>query len=341
MRGAAVETQEERLLQLALGMVAQEGGKPVPPTHVLVPLAGGRGVMLPLGQGRLSWEAAQVYLPYRLAGRLQVAVAAGAATTGLALPGCRLLRLEAEGSLLWRLCARYWQEPFHFAAYTGIAWAGRKWTVRVMDRTGSVLAYAKVAATPLAKRLVRNEQARLAELAGIPGLAGRVPEAIGLWEEGGISVLLLSPLEGRRVPPRFSGDVRAFLELLPSRGRVRLGDHPLFAELDAAVAGTEHEEAWVRQRERLAELEVTWAYQHGDFAPWNLRRTEGGLAAFDWEAARPDGVRELDEMHWRHMVAQAFGRRGQGTAVAEVLYSFYAALLFPRVGKGGEESGAA
>jgi hypothetical protein len=289
----------------------------------------------------MSWQAVRVYLPYRLAGRLQVAAGAGAAAAGVALRGCRLLRLEAEGSLLWQLCARYWQEPFHFAVYTGTAWAGHKWTVRVTDSTGSVLAYAKVAATPLARRLVRHERARLAELAGVPGLAGRVPEAIGLWEGEHVSVLLLSPLEGRRVPPRFSGDVRTFLELLPKRGRVKLGDHPLYAELDAAVAGTEHEEAWVRQRERLAELEVTWAYQHGDFVPWNLRRTERGLAAFDWEAARPDGIRELDEMHWNHVVAQAFGRRRRGTGGAEALYPFYAALLSLSMSKAAEGAGAA
>ncbi len=46
---------------------------------------------------------------------------------------------------------------------------------------------------------------------------------------------------------------------------------------------------------------------HGDFAPWNLLRTEGGWALVDWEAARADGDAFDDLFHYLVMSSALIG----------------------------------
>ena len=60
--------------------------------------------------------------------------------------------------------------------------------------------------------------------------------------------------------------------------------------------------------QRLASpLEVPEVWIHGDCAPWNLkRRSDGSLAAIDWEAADPHGLPGFDVVHFHTMLAFLF-----------------------------------
>ena len=51
--------------------------------------------------------------------------------------------------------------------------------------------------------------------------------------------------------------------------------------------------------ERLGELDVKVGLYHGDFAPWNIKISEGGVVnVMDWEYARLDGLAGWDWLHY-------------------------------------------
>jgi hypothetical protein len=49
--------------------------------------------------------------------------------------------------------------------------------------------------------------------------------------------------------------------------------------------------------QKIGALEVSRALVHGDFAVWNLRNTNKGLFAIDWEWAEPNGIAGIDLIH--------------------------------------------
>jgi len=51
--------------------------------------------------------------------------------------------------------------------------------------------------------------------------------------------------------------------------------------------------------ERLGELDIKVGLYHGDFAPWNIKISEGGVVnVMDWEYARLDGLAGWDWLHY-------------------------------------------
>jgi hypothetical protein len=53
-----------------------------------------------------------------------------------------------------------------------------------------------------------------------------------------------------------------------------------------------------RIRARFADVAIDHGSWHGDWAPWNLGRENGGLWAWDWEYARPGVPLGFDLPHW-------------------------------------------
>jgi hypothetical protein len=72
-------------------------------------------------------------------------------------------------------------------------------------------------------------------------------------------------------------------------------------------------------RKRFRGMGVRKALLHGDFAPWNLRKNESGLAAIDWEWARADGIGGLDLGHGMVMAARLVDELS-GAQLVDVLF---------------------
>ena len=179
----------------------------------------------------------------------------------------------------------------------------RKASAALIRLDGSVIGFAKLAGSPLATKLLRQEAATLATLAAMPAVADVVPKLLASGEAEGRYYLVQSPVDGRAAPAKMTEAHRRFLaalqdgcarpaveteyvrSLLP---RLRqLGDDA--ADLVPAAE---------RVVASLAGCAVPRTVVHGDFAPWNLRLQAGGrLAAFDWEYGRADGLPTADAAH--------------------------------------------
>jgi hypothetical protein len=179
----------------------------------------------------------------------------------------------------------------------------RKASAALLRLDGSIVGFAKLAGSPLARMLVEREATVLATLAAKPAVAGAVPRLLAAGEADGRYYLVQSPVTGRAAPARLTDDHRAFLTALQD-GRPRPAiDTELVRSLlprlqNLGADGADLIPACERVVASLVGCAVPSTIVHGDFAPWNLRiRRGGGLAAFDWEYGRVDGLPAVDAAH--------------------------------------------
>ena len=168
-----------------------------------------------------------------------------------------------------------------------------KLTVFLGDKRGRIAAVAKLALTEKAVDSIGNEANVLRQLQGVvPG----IPRLISSRVRTGICVE--EWVEGKSIGRRLTKKHLWLLFTLPrTGGKARLEDkfqlliqsltpeHRRIAEGSAVDAGCS------------GELPTVW--EHGDFTPWNLKRTSAGdLILFDWEYASPNGLPLLDLLHF-------------------------------------------
>ena len=176
----------------------------------------------------------------------------------------------------------------------------RKPVVRVLDPAGRIVAFAKVGWDGATADLISNEVSALTELRHKPARGLIVPDVIDHFVWAGLSVLMTRPLpidddfNTDAAPDPETGALDSVIaygrsESLPLRESAywraltaRLGP---YAELTAG-------------QDESAIIDV--GGHHGDWSPWNIRRTVSdiGVYAWDWERSRTDGPVGLDVAHY-------------------------------------------
>lgn len=221
----------------------------------------------------------------------------------------------------------------------------RKPVVRVMDRRGRPVAFAKLGGTDLTRQRVGTEAAALAGLsaAGAPGLI--VPSVLGTGQWQGIEYLILSPVPttGGPAPDELRHRaLRSLVDAFPVQ-RVPLADSAWWRRLRTQLASVEAASgdaarlllAWSRMTDRWGGEMVTTGASHGDWSPWNTRRSGMDVVAWDWERfdrGRPVG---WDEIHYELTACSAgigvgaqrlheriLSTRGAGSAEQMLLASY-------------------
>ncbi len=179
----------------------------------------------------------------------------------------------------------------------------RKASAALLRLDGSVVGFAKLAGSPLARLLVQREAGVLSALATKPAVADSVPRLLASGEADGRFYLVQSPVSGRAAPARLTDDHRRFLtDLQDGHERPAVETEYVRSLLprlrDLGDDGADLLPALDRVTAALDGCRVRSTIVHGDFAPWNLRiRRGGGLAAFDWEYGRTDGLPAVDAAH--------------------------------------------
>jgi len=185
-----------------------------------------------------------------------------------------------------------------------------KTTIQCWNTRDQVIGYLKYATTKVARSRVSHEYTILRSL---PGGIGPVPLKHGSFGLG--EALLITPVTGDPVsaslPP--NPGLYAFTQSLYS-------NHPLLPIHDHPW--TEHHilpEKLETACERLAGRVWPVVIQHGDLAPWNLRKDPGGgIAAFDWEYGALQSLPLIDEVQYLLQVSALIYRwpPGRGKNVA-------------------------
>ncbi len=183
----------------------------------------------------------------------------------------------------------------------------RKLLLAVLDRRGRSLGFGKLSLSPASAPRVQQEARVLRALAERPHPIA-APQLLfdGCVDETHWTVV--SPLAGRVPGPRLTAAHHRFLASLQSRTRLPVARMELFRSLRiraSTVAGADDFVQWLEQlRPTFETLILPGGAVHRDFAPWNLRRQRGAIAAFDWETAELQGPPLLDEFH--HLLVTAY-----------------------------------
>jgi hypothetical protein len=209
---------------------------------------------------------------------------------------------------------------------------------------GVTRAYAKVGWNELTRALVRTESRVLASLhAESPPSSFRVPRMLYTGGCGELELVVVEAPAGRlwydprrRAPRSLPVDAtRELASLAPTRRR------PLAQS--GFLAGRRREvEELAPGRDALpcslldlietegAGSELDFGFAHGDWVPWNMARTRGGLVVWDWERAEPSAPVGLDAVHFLFQLHLNFRKRSPADAVDGTLRG--ARHLLPRLG---------
>ena len=201
----------------------------------------------------------------------------------------------------------------------------RKASAALIRLDGSVVGFAKLAGSPLATKLLRQEAATLAALAQQPAVADAVPKLLAAGEADGRYYLVQSPVHGGAAPAKLTDAHQRFLTALQDghpRPAVETEYVRSLLPRLAAVAA-DLVPAAERVVASLGGCDVRRTIVHGDFAPWNLRTQPGRLAAFDWEYGRTDGLPAADAAH--HELQVGYNMRSWSPAEASAALDAHAA----------------
>ena len=194
-------------------------------------------------------------------------------------------------------------------AYVGTPGASRKLVCQFTDESGQVCAIARVPVGTEAAGAIRDDVQAIASLAQSP-IGPFIPKLLlNETDAYGLQTVLPGMPGGRRLGPRHVD----LLLLLPRTGLISLKSRAeaLAARARALVGDTE---AVARLAEQWAEripgdLVVPTVWQHGDFAPWNLRLNGTDLYLLDWEDADAGGLPLWDMGHFHIQQAFLFGQK--------------------------------
>jgi hypothetical protein len=305
--------------------------------YVVLPSLRRPGMLVAEGSRRGAAAAARQYLlmPGR-AGRAATGAVAMALRTGLPqrLGRSRLavsVAPEVSDSELPDLVLRHHLASvlgagqIELAVRVGATRPNGKPVVQVSERSGRVLAYAKVGWNELTRPLVAAEAEALRSFAarGDAPRTFRVARLLHAEEWQGNALTVVEPLVGGAPvtaadPPR---DATHELALAGAVTRVPLAESEWWAgtlaRIDAADADLGAAADAVAAEAGAAPL--AFGRGHGDWTPWNMRRLDGRLVVWDWERSR-DGVPVgLDALHYGLLVALNARRLPPPRAVAETL----------------------
>jgi hypothetical protein len=195
--------------------------------------------------------------------------------------------------------------------------ANRKPVLDVHTAYGRRLAFAKVATSTLADRLVQAETETLLRLAGAGIEHFDFPRVLHAGEWRGYRTLVLSGLAHGRGGGPAELPVAAMREVANVAG-LRVGEVGRSSWLtnlrrrSAAVPGAAGQwlaeliEAYV---ERHGAVPLTFGAWHGDWGPWNMAWRAGCPQLWDWERFAPDVPVGLDAVHFvAHGSMRAVGR---------------------------------
>jgi Phosphotransferase enzyme family len=191
----------------------------------------------------------------------------------------------------------------------GPARANRKPVLQLHTPSGASVGFVKVGFNALTRDLVGAEAASLAwlERAGLDGIS--VPRVLHHDQWHGMDVLALSALPvWQRRRSLSTAQLAAAMDTVARVGGLQEGPlasdaylHQLRERLETADPGPERS-ALLEALDTIAATGLceglTFGAWHGDWSPWNMASTTGGLLVWDWERFGSGVPRGFDALHY-------------------------------------------
>jgi hypothetical protein len=213
------------------------------------------------------------------------------------------------------------------SAYLGPARANRKPVLQLLSSRGQPAGFAKIGTSPLTRALVQAERDALTRL-GQAGLTDvTVPRVLhyGEWREMNVLVLSALPVWLRRRPvdgAQLDAAMKSVAGVGGRRGEpLAAGSYwqRLTSRLAAADESAERDTllgALAALSARAGDAQLALGSWHGDWTPWNMASTSGGLLVWDWERFTDGVPLGFDALHYRLQRDVVPGQREPRAAAA-------------------------
>ena len=196
------------------------------------------------------------------------------------------------------------QERLQAAVYIGSPGLSRKITLQLMNSAGEILGYVKIGDTDSNRPFVQNEANTCLELAHIQWHSILIPSILFLQKYGDWILLGEGDIasEGRSVGYDLSDEITTALVELASKTRLQSHADEFYnsicRQLESFVKETELLQIGLSALDRIKAGGSMPIRIHGDFVPYNLKRTDRGVAVVDWEFSQSMGLPLYDLFHF-------------------------------------------
>jgi hypothetical protein len=186
--------------------------------------------------------------------------------------------------------------------------ANRKPVLQLLSPTGEPVGYVKIGINSLTRDLVRTEHDALVRLGRADLTEIKVAPVLHYGQWHGLDVLVLGALPAwqRSRPAPAARLVAAMSEIARVDGlrRAELASSTYLRQLrlrladaDAGANRTALQHALDSLAERAGDTVLSYGAWHGDWSPWNMATTQGGMLVWDWERYDPDAPLGFDALH--------------------------------------------
>ena len=294
-------------------------GCPIADTAVYVAVPGNENArwLLPAGNSGIDGVLAN-WQPYRLKSRLAWAGVRAASKIGQVseIPGSSVLEVEGASSTDWSELGWPGNEAPVPVIYLGTPGPRRKAVVHLADRvSGKCRAVVKVPLTDEARVALLHEAEVLKAMA--EARFEWAPRLLHVDHASGITTQDF--VEGQPGSRSLGPEVWRLLGslLLPGETTSLEAHAERWEQGISGAAGAASVASAVEELRDSTPLPACW--EHGDFAPWNIKRlSDGRCALLDWEDARREGLPLQDAYHFLHIQDYLFEKRPRSHA-AEVV----------------------
>ena len=287
-------------------------GRPEGRDFVLIPGVRHPRLLVPAAPRAAAAALRQYGQPRSLPARLGVAAFALGLASGLGgtLLGVRVrVTAPPEAESIESYLKSVFSPNIRVSIRLGPARANRKPVLQLHTTAGEPAGFVKIGFNPLTRELVRAEAASLTwlERAGLAGIS--VPRVLHHDQWRGMDVLVLSALPVWRRRRRLSAaQLAAAMDTVARVSGLRQGAlagdpylRQLRERLGTADPGAERS-ALLQALDTLGATGLTggltFGAWHGDWSPWNMASTTGGLLVWDWERFGTGVPLGFDALHY-------------------------------------------
>jgi hypothetical protein len=214
--------------------------------------------------------------------------------------------------------------------YLSPARANRKPVLQLLSPRGHPVGFAKIGNSPLTRELVQAERDALTRLGQADLADVTVPRVLhyGEWREMNVLVLSTLPVWLHRRPVSATRLAAAMNSVARVGGLRReplaAGSYwqQLTGRLAAADESAEHDTllgALGTLAARSGDAQLVLGSWHGDWTPWNMASTSGGLLVWDWERFTDGVPLGFDALHYKMQSDVVAGRRAPLAAAASCI----------------------
>ncbi|MCK4391082.1 MAG: hypothetical protein KAV83_12700 [Desulfobacterales bacterium] len=290
--------------------------------YAIVPGFGEPRWIIPLKSNQISGASFKLYNPAKLWAKTKKWVMSATSRIGLKgllMPdrimiahkkkALRSSDIKGLHNLLSEVLGR---GDIEIALSTGTPGYYRKVTGQVMAPDGKILAYAKIADTDQAKKLVEHEANILRRLEGLNILSGDIPRVLyfGSWGKETVVVQSNVKKDHSLRPKKLDEGLITFLSELFGKSAA-----PKILRKSVCLVDLENNIKKLKGRitkdweyrlaksleiihKNLSGQKIPLGICHGDFTPFNTYIGRGSLSVFDWEYARKESIPFWDVFHF-------------------------------------------